>query len=120
MSPGAEHRTFHRHPVYSNLVLIDAPAISDVLLSPRDVSAGGFMVESPKSLNVGEEIECTIEINGKFFMGFPAMLAWRSENDNDPPTWNMGFSLNVPEEQKTSFLTAMEKAFPESEEEEEF
>jgi hypothetical protein len=118
MSPGVEHRTSHRHPVYSNLVLIDAPVISDVLLSPRDISVGGFMVESPRLFDVGEEVECTIEVSGKSFMGCQASLAWRSENGNDPPTWNMGFSLNVPDEQKSGFLSAMEEAFPESEEEE--
>ena len=78
------------------------------------------MVESPRLFNVGEKIECSIEVSGKFFMGCQASLARRSENGNDPPTWNMGFSLNVPDDQKSSFLSAMDEAFPESEEEEEF
>lgn len=116
----SEHRIFSRHPVYSNLVLIDAPSVSDVLLSPRDISFGGFMIESPRELEAGEEIECAIEIEGKNFPGCRATAAWRVKNQTDPPTWNVGFSVQVPENLQADFEDAMKQAFPAEEHQEEY
>ena len=116
----SEHRIFSRHPVYSNLVLIDAPSVSDVLLSPRDISFGGFMLESPRELEPDEEIECAIEIKGKKFSGCRATAARRVENKTDPPTWNVGFSVQVPESIQADFEDAMKQAFLAEEIQEEF
>ncbi len=118
--PGeAEHRVNRRHPVFSNLVLIEAPRLSEVLLSPRDISLGGFMVESPIQVEAGEIIDCSIEINGKHFFDCTAKAAWIKENETDPPTWEIGFSLEIPEANKETFKTAMEEAFPPSDKEDE-
>ena len=118
--PGeAEHRVNRRHPVFSNLVLIEAPRLSEVLLSPRDISLGGFMVESPIQVEAGEIIDCSIEINGKHFFDCTAKAAWKKENETDPLTWEIGFSLQILEANKEAFKTAMEEAFPPSDEEDE-
>ena len=118
--PGeAEHRVNRRHPVFSNLILIEAPQISEVLLSPRDISLGGFMIESPIQVEAGEVIDCSIEIKGKHFFDCKAKAAWIKEIDTDPPAWDIGFSLEIPAANIETFETAMEDAFPPQEEEEE-
>ncbi len=117
--PGeAEHRVYRRHPVFSNLILIEAPRLSEVLLAPRDISLGGFMIESPVQVEAGEIIDCSIEIKGKHFFDCTAKAAWKKNNETDPPTWEIGFSLEIPEADKETFKTALEEAFPPSSEEE--
>jgi hypothetical protein len=115
----AEHRVNRRHPVYSNLVLIDSARLSEVLLSPRDISLGGLMVESPVQVEAGEVIECSIEIKGKHFFECKAKAAWIKEIESDSPAWDIGFSLEIPEAFLEAFKAAMEEAFPPQEDEEE-
>ncbi len=117
--PGeAEHRVYRRHPVFSNLVLIEAPRLSEVLLSPRDISLGGFMIESPIQVEAGEVVDCSIEIKGKHFFNCKAKAAWIKEIESDSPAWDIGFSLEIPSANIETFKTAMEEAFPPEEDEE--
>jgi hypothetical protein len=115
MNDGANKRSSSRQPNSAFVVLIDAPTHSEVLLEPVDVSLGGFSVLLHEKPELGEVIECEVDILNKVFEGCRMTVVRVEEYEGTPPTWTVGMSLDVPQNFQSSFEEALKAAFPEVE-----
>ncbi len=115
MNEDANKRSSSRQPNAAFVVLIDAPTHSEVLLEPMDVSLGGFSVLLHEKPELGEVIECEIDVMNKVFEGCRMTVVRVEENNGDIPTWTTGMSLEVPPSFQREFEGALKAAFPEVE-----
>lgn len=113
MNKSANKRRSARQPNAAFVVLIDAPTHSEALLKPMDVSLGGFSVLLHEKPELGEVIECEIDILNKVFEGCRMTVVRVGENDGDIPTWTAGMSLEVPPSFQPGFEKALKTVFPE-------
>ncbi|MBT3352457.1 MAG: PilZ domain-containing protein [Nitrospinaceae bacterium] len=107
-----EERVHERKSIDANTAIFDAPALSGKIISYKDISFGGLMIESSIPLEVCTTIPCSIQINGNTFMDCEATVAWISENKTTPPVWKIGFLLRVPENRRNEYEDTIEEAFP--------
>ncbi|MFC1491915.1 PilZ domain-containing protein [Nitrospinota bacterium] len=120
MNSESNKRSSDRRPNAAFVVLIDAPSHSDVLLEPMDVSLGGFKVQFQEKPEMGEVINCSIDIMNKVFDGCRMTVARVEKNDTDPPTWVVGISLEVPENLRSEYEASLKETFPDVGREAEF
>lgn len=112
MNENANKRRSPRQPNAAFVVLIDAPTHSEVLLEPIDISLGGFSVLLHKKPELGEVIECEIDILNKVFEGCRMTVVRVAENDGDNAAWMTGMSLEVPLGFQPGFEEALKAVFP--------
>ncbi len=113
MNSDSNKRSTFRQPNAAFVVLIDAPSHSEVLLEPMDVSLGGFRVKLHEKPELGEVIDCSIDIMNQVFEGCRMTVARVEKNEGDPATWTAGMSLEVSESVRADFENALKQAFPE-------
>ena len=115
MNSDSDKRINSRLPNAAFTVLIDAPTHSDILLEPKDISLGGFMVTLHEKPEIGEVIPCSIDVLNQVFDGFKMTVVRVEEDDSDPPSWATGMSLEIPENILADFKLALKEAFPDLE-----
>ena len=72
----------------------------------------GFMVaELPKRPEIGNTVDCSIEIEGRVFEGCQLRVVWMMENELDNDTWSVGLSLRKPEERQEEIDAALNEVF---------
>ncbi len=113
MNTESNKRSSNRRPNAAFIVLIDAPSHSDVLLEPMDISLGGFRVQFQAKPEMGEVIPCSVDILNVVYEGCRMTVARVEEDENDPPTWTVGISLDVPDNLKDEYEASLKVAFPE-------
>ncbi|MBT3350040.1 MAG: hypothetical protein HOC91_01310 [Nitrospinaceae bacterium] len=113
MVDSSNKRISSRQPNAAFVVLIDAPTHSEVLLEPMDVSLGGFSVLLHDKPDLGEVIDCEVDILNNVFESCRMTVVRVEENDEETPTWTTGMSLEVPPNFQSSFKEALKAAFPE-------
>ncbi len=103
MEPHAENRRYPRHEIP---VVIEAPSISAFSLVPENASAGGFGLVLPSAPDLEMGCECTIRVADKVFKECWARVVWLQVLETAPPSWHVGFSLALPDENKREDLEA--------------
>ena len=92
MNDISDKRSHIRHKIPLSTVL---PKISEKPLEVEDISAGGFKVVVSKKTEKDSVIEGTLHRSGNFIGRFFGRVVWYSENDQQPPSWTIGVSMDV-------------------------
>ncbi|MDA0999263.1 MAG: PilZ domain-containing protein [bacterium] len=87
-------------------LLIFVPEISEAALTPDDFSAGGFKVHSPKQLEPGTLLSCTIRSGDVAIEGCKAQVAWVEES-SDGNGCMVGIALDISEEVRDNFSSIL-------------
>lgn len=90
----------------SPALLIFVPEISESPLIPDDFSASGFKVRSPKKMEPGTVLSCTIRAGEVTIEGCKAKVAW-VEDIPDGEGSMVGISLDISDEVRDNFSSIL-------------
>lgn len=94
-----DRRKFGR---FSMPVALNIPAFSDLPLIPEDVSASGVMVIIFRKPAPECVLDCKMHITGGAVFQCRARVEWERDNGTVPPSWSVGLSFELSEEEKKS------------------
>lgn len=90
----------------SRALLIFVPEISEAALTPDDFSVGGFKVRSPKQLEPGALLSCTIRAGEVIIEGCKARVAW-VEGSSDSEGSTVGIALDISDDIRDNFASVL-------------
>ena len=86
---------------------ISVPELSDEPLHPEDFSTGGFKLNLLKCPRIGDKCTCTINLYDITLSGLAATVVHIFENRSDPPTWSVGLSIEIDDNERGHLLSQM-------------
>lgn len=108
MVDGRDNR---KDPRYSLPILIDAPSLAQHPLVPENISHTGFRVELRHRPHLGEVVDCVFVVDGALFQNCRATVRWVMDNEVLEASCSVGLSVEVGEDRKEEFLTALSGVF---------
>ncbi len=102
----ANKRQFSRY-VYP--IELEAPALSEVPLVPKDISAGGFRLILMEKPELEMEIDCAVRIDKDVFHDCRARVSWVRVSESDLFSWNVGFHLILAEERREKLEATLQE-----------
>lgn len=103
-------RDRRRHSRHELPVVVTVSTISELPLVPEDVSAGGIRLTVSKAPAPVTEVDCAIQFAGATFRISPARVVWIRPNEDDPPTWSVGLSMDLPDREREEFEAAVRES----------
>ena len=86
---------------------ISVPELSDEPLHPEDFSTGGFKINLPKCPRIGDKCTCTINLYDITLSGLDATVVHIFENQSDTPSWSVGLSINIGNDERDHLASLM-------------
>ena len=84
------------------------PDLMDEPQTPKDFSSGGFrLVLSKEPAIPHPPVSCSIKVNEISLAESTAEIAWAQENKTDPPTWTVGLSVEMGNENRDYFASLL-------------
>lgn len=86
---------------------VSVPELSDDPLHPEDFSTGGFKLNLSKCPRIGDKYTCTVNLYDITLSGLASTVAHVFENRSDPPTWSVGLSIDIDDDERDHLSSLM-------------
>lgn len=91
----------------SSEFFVSVPELSDAPLYPEDFSTGGFKLNLSRCPRIGDKCTCTINLYDIALSGLPSTVVHVFENRSDPPTWSVGLSIDMGDNERDHLSSLM-------------
>lgn len=112
----SDRRWFARYENYQTTVTVSAPSLSEDVFVPENVGVGGIRLFLSRELQLDDFCEFSINVAGEVFEGAKGIVTWKRpvlRGTEETPSWNVGFLLQLEDEQRIRFRQTLERTFSE-------
>ena len=107
MEERRQHPRYESGQVKAPSLYLTAHDLADGPIGPVDFSSGGFGVRLSRRPLQGSVVSCTLHVRGVALSGIPVRVSWIREEEGPPRVWSVGLAVQMDEDERGDFVTAM-------------